>query len=410
MQLIGKGLFCLLLGFLPLTNAAANPSLEKLIDRVGSTCLNANKAEELSPLLAELESYRNPASNILQDSKPWLRQELEGAIYLATHWKDYLTANTAGNKTTAYNTLLELLGNTSWLSLMTRSAVMERYYKCYTFRNAELPAGKIEDISKVIKIINDLQKQLDSTEAYRELVLSLQEIEKTWLGVANKEWSEIRQICFGTRDFPVFQKVAEPIVYVYRQYLWAFAVAGFLDLPEQYQLPPQDGETADALLGRIITKAREAKDLRALWRCLAYRDFLQWEIWYPRIKVNHYEPTPFNLPRAEQPNQPGLSEFIFYGNDWEKTELAALDLCLQADKMEREGLISDAIILYRSVLRCPIDTTPVEVAINRLQEITKSHPEESQIASQMPLNLKRIKGHSNPPPLKILMNEVWKKY
>jgi hypothetical protein len=228
---------------------------------------------------------------------------------------------------------------------MPRSAVIEQSNKRYTTYFADLPSAKIDDVTEAIRILLDLQKKTDNPEANKMLILSLQEVERTRLLISAKEWGKIHANCFISSYLHDPPSMPQTIDYLFRQFLLAHAVTGFLELPERYQIPPKDGETANTLLERITTLARDEKDLRALWRILAYRDYLQWARFYP--SYNNFLPisrVPPNHP-SRRSEEPALSGLIFYGTPWEKGELAATDLCLRAEKLADENSLPFCLTL-----------------------------------------------------------------
>ncbi len=332
--------FLLLLSFgraePPQESEASPVHLRKLIADVGPCCLAAKIPSDLDSLYAKVSALSKMDASVL-----WTKhglplnefQEFHHALYLMNQWREYLDALSKGNRTAAYRTLHNLMGNQQWLTLMPRSEVLSRYEKCYQLEFVSIPDEHYSDLPKAIDAILKFQQQLDNPDALDKQLKILQQLEKLAQNSQPRE-DEVTSLCNPDPN-------EDGYITNLKMLVLPFKVATALDLGKEYQLPPKEDEKAPDFLSRLNELALQQGDMRTLWKIRTYEQTLK------------HDPT-----------------------EWDREQIECLDFCLYGRAKEAANQYNVAVIYYRSALHREAAPEIIHFISTRLEEIKKTFPED----------------------------------
>ncbi len=379
---------CCVLIFLLTTLAVAGPSeagardssvaeeARTLINSVESRCMEASDPGELSGLWVELDATKTRLESGDQGYAELIDQ-LRTAGAFVGHWKRYLTAHGAGNRRAAFDVLEQLLADPGWVSVVGRSNVLARYEEKLEFHRVEYPTATVQDLHKVIEalqkatvyadvpgrlVINDNVYDLDPSRVLH-IIGGYADLLKVWESRTERNWEKmVRSTRISSNDYRDIVR--------FKRLVMAWALAGYLDLPEVYHFDPSPDATALQHLDAIIDLATSRKDFVTLWRAMSFRSELSKE------------------------------------SDVFAERLDAIDFCLTGRELESIGAMERAVAAYVSALSCSAEGVAIEFATERLAEFRKSLPEAYRIGTRRNL----LSSVRKPPPKTWNRHKPWTKY
>jgi hypothetical protein len=237
--------------------AAPDNARAMLLAGVGRACLAAKTPADLETLAVKLD--RLPASG-----DPASMQRQRGAVLLVSKWRDYLTAVRAEDNDAAVKALDGLIESTEWVSLMPRSPVLERYAEATKVRWVNYSLKSLEDVDTAIRRLRDFDAKYGLWRDGRAALKEFERLQEIRRQVGQVPAATVEAACRPRAD-------EDPEVSTYKMLLLPLVVASYLDLPEDFRLPPQKGEMTFDYLQRILELAEKKGELVVYWRVLAYR-------------------------------------------------------------------------------------------------------------------------------------------
>lgn len=307
--------------------------LRKLLKSIAPVCLAAKTPGDLDKLQARLAAANEEPSG---RGDPMLAAELAGGRKFVSRWRAFLQARKQGGKKAGYKVLEELLQDRTWLTLVPRSKVLERYQEQPTFFYVRYSTRTIEDFWKAIEEFERLEREAESPGMMRRSIEPLEKLKEVWEARSNgnvhHQESSFRPSPSDSTD-----------VAICKQLMLAHVVADYLKLDERYVRAPGAGETAARYLAAQIRLARKNRDLVSLWRMENYLAFL---------------------------NKGGSAP--------QKQEIKAIGYCLAGQKFEKEGKYADALRSYRLAMQFPASEVALEFAGSRLRDMAQAHADVYQ--------------------------------
>jgi len=325
-----------------LQSAAAPPAptprekaVSAALTSVAETCGKAESPRDLDRLWTELAALKSsaPSGNSDRPENRMLDREIDGAIFFVRQWREYLEAHQLGNKNASYESLKTLLDDSSWLTLVPRSFVLDRYRERFKFYTVGYPTKTIADIPKVIAALQKLERLTDEPDLRKKEIEQLEELLAIDDLRKNGEWEAMEAACRIDPEDPA-------AICRFKYLILAHAVVGYLGLDGKTKLTPSEKEAAPQFLMRLRQEATQNGDWVALWRLLTYAAHL-----------NRHMPS------------------------WEHAQFSALVGYLEGQKSESKGWWFDAAAAYRLALHKNAQPALAQAIAERLHAIQETHPE-----------------------------------
>ena len=337
---------------LPAAKAAFEKEYAERVDPVlkkaGQMCLDAKKAGDLDPVLAELKGLK--LSGYHPDSTNVAR--IEAASRFIVRWQDYITQFSAGYDERAKGILRDMAENPMMHPLLTREQVMSKLGGEPKIVSLEKLLGSVKDLDELPKLIAEVgavnSKRTSHDPGANETFTTLNELKQVYKAHAlAKAGLYQNALQTATAIYDSSNGVISADAIRIKTMLLAEVLPKYLDLPEVAK--PRDGENPNQFLLRIADEAAAKSEWEKVQRVL-----------------DTYRTSAFGV-RAPW---------------WLQGEITACSSYLSAEKLENAGDFRRAVMEYEKVLLQPGKRIPVKEATTRLAALKKQHPEDFDAASR----------------------------